>query len=88
MVMERGEIWWAEIPDPTGSAPGFRRPVVIISANMFNHSRIRTVIVAAMTSNLKLTMSRGNFEVLEQESGLSKASVVNVSQILTRWIWD
>jgi mRNA interferase MazF len=81
--MERGEIWWAELPDPTASEPGFRRPVVIVQSNAFNRSRIRTVIAVVLTSNLRLAEAPGNVLVPASESGLPKDSVVNVSQVIT-----
>ncbi len=81
--MKRGEIWWAALPAPMGSGPGFRRPVLIVQANPFNDSRIATVIVAIVTSNLALAEAPGNVRISKSDSGLSKGSVVNVSQILT-----
>jgi mRNA interferase MazF len=81
--MKRGEVWWATPPAPTGSGPGFRRPVLIIQANPFNRSRIATVIVAVVTSNLSLAEAPGNVRVGKADSGLAKPSVVNVSQLFT-----
>ncbi len=81
--MKRGEVWWASLPDPIGSAPGFRRPVLIIQSNPFNESRISTVVVAAITSNVALAEAPGNVRLKSSESGLPKPSVVNVSQVLT-----
>jgi len=81
--MKRGEIWWASLPEPTGSGPGFRRPVLLVQSNPFNASRIATVIVAVITSNLRLAAAPGNVKIAKTESGLGKASVVNVSQVLT-----
>ena len=81
--MERGDIWWAQLPDPVASEPGFRRPVVIIQSNAFNRSRIRTVIAAVVTSNLRLADAPGNVLLPASESGLPKDSVVNVSQVIT-----
>jgi mRNA interferase MazF len=81
--MKRGEIWWASLPSPTGSGPGFRRPVVVIQSNPFNQSRIATVIVAVITSNLALGDAPGNVRIGKAESGLTKPSVVNVSQLYT-----
>ena len=78
--MKRGEIWWASLPVPVGSGPGLRRPVLIIQSNPFNDSRIATVIV---TSNLSLADAPGNVRIAKSESGLSKPSVINVSQIIT-----
>lgn len=81
--MKRGEIWWASLPEPTGSGPGFRRPVLILQSNPFNSSRIATVVVAVITSNLRLSVAPGNVSVSKAESGLGKPSVVNVSQVVT-----
>ncbi len=80
--MQRGEVWWASLPDPTGAMPGFRRPVVIIQANDFNRSSIRTVLVAIVTSNLRVANAPGNVELPSKGTGLNKTSVVNVSQLL------
>lgn len=81
--MKKGEIWWASLADPKGSEPGFRRPTVIVSSNDFNASKINTLIVALITSNLKLSKAPGNFELSKRDSGLPRKSVVNVSQIMT-----
>lgn len=81
--MQRGEIWWATLDEPRGSEPGYRRPVVIISSNEFNQSKISTVLVAAISSTLRLADAPGNFLISRKESGLSKKSVVNISQLLT-----
>jgi mRNA interferase MazF len=83
MVMERGEIWWANLPAPTGSAPGFRRPVLVVQSDFFNVSQIQTVIVAAISSNLNLMAAPGNVFLSASDSGLPKDSVINVSQIIT-----
>ena len=81
--MERGEVWWASLPEPDGTEPGGRRPVLVIQANAFNKSPIRTVIVAALTTRLERASAPGNVLVTAKQSGLRKDSVVNVSQILT-----
>ncbi len=81
--MKRGEVWWASLPEPTGSGPGFRRPVLVIQSNPFNESCIATVVVAAITSNLALADAPGNVRINKAESGLPRASVVNVSQVVT-----
>jgi mRNA interferase MazF len=81
--VKRGEVWWAALPAPTGSGPGFRRPVLIIQSNPFNDSHLSTAIVAVITSNLALTEAPGNVRAAKAETGLPKPSVVNVSQILT-----
>ncbi len=83
MVIKRGEVWWASLGEPKASEPGFRRPVVVISSNDFNKSKINTIIVAVITSNLRLADAPGNFQISKKDSGLSKESVVNVSQLLT-----
>ena len=81
--MRRGEIWWASLPSPSASEPGYRRPVLIIQSNTFNHTRLRTVACLAITSNLALRDMPGNVFIASGESGLSKDSVINVSQIVT-----
>ena len=81
--VRRAEIWWASLDEPSGSEPGFRRPVVIVSANAFNRSRIQTVIAATVTSNLRLAEAPGNFRLPRSSSGLDRDSVVNVSQLIT-----
>jgi mRNA interferase MazF len=81
--MRRGEVWWASLPKPDGSGPGMRRPVLVIQSNPFNESRIATVVVAIITSNLALAQARGNVRLSRAHSGLPKPSVVNVSQLLT-----
>jgi len=81
--MYRGEIWWANLPEPVGSEPGYRRPVLVIQDDIFTQSRIRTVIVVVITSNTQLAEAPGNVLLPRQASGLPKDSVANVSQILT-----
>ncbi len=83
MVISRGEIWWADLPSPTGSAPGFRRPVVVVQGDALNQSRIGTVICVPLTSNLKWGDAPGNVVLASKATGLAKDSVANVSQILT-----
>ena len=83
MVVERGSIWWADLAEPRGSEPGFRRPFLIIQADSFNRSRIQTVIGVILTSNLRLVEAPGNVLVPAKASGLPKDSVVNVSQVVT-----
>lgn len=81
--MQRGEIWWADLADPQGAAPGYRRPVLILQADAFTQSRIATVIVVIVTSNLRLASAPGNVFVSAHESGLPRDSVINVSQLVT-----
>ena len=83
MVIRRGEIWWASLPDPARLEPGYRRPVLVVQADSFNRSRIGTVVAAAITSNLRLAEAPGNVPLPRRASGLLKESVVNVSQVLT-----
>jgi mRNA interferase MazF len=80
---QRGEIWWADLPEPRRSETGYRRPVLVIQADSFNQSRIQTIIVAAITSNLALAEAPGNVLVPLRHSGLPRDSVVNVSQVVT-----
>jgi mRNA interferase MazF len=81
--MQRGEIWWADLPTPVASEPGYRRPVLIIQSDDFNRSRIRTIIVAVLTSNLRLAEAPGNVLLTADQTSLPQDSVVNVSQIIT-----
>lgn len=82
-MIARGDVRWAQLADPDGTGPGFRRPVLVIQADAFNRSRIATVMVAAMSGNLDLAAAPGNVRVDALDSGLPRDSVVNVSQILT-----
>ncbi len=83
MVISQGDIWWADLPSPTGSGPGFRRPVVVVQGDAVNQSRIGTVICVPLTSNLKWGDAPGNVVLASKTTGLAKDSVANVSQILT-----
>lgn len=82
-MISRGELWWAELGAPRGSAPALRRPVLIISADAFNASRIGTVTCIALTSNMRLADAPGNVPLDRGQGGLTTASVVNVSQVVT-----
>jgi|SRR5882724_4289755 len=82
-MVARGQLWWAELPNPSGSEPGFTRPVLIVQAESFNKSRLATVVIIAITSNLRLVEAPGNVMLPKDKSGLSKDSVVNVSQFST-----
>ncbi len=83
MDIARGEIWWAELPDPVGAGPGFRRPVLVIQHDAFNRSRLGTVTVVALTSNPRLLDAPGNVLVPARASGLPRDSVGNVTQVVT-----
>jgi mRNA interferase MazF len=82
-VISQGEVWWAELDEPSGSEPGFRRPVVVVQGDSFNRSRIATVVCVPLTSNLRWAEAPGNVLLLSKETGLPKSSVANVSQIVT-----
>ena len=81
--IQRGEIWWADLAEPRGSEPGYRRPVLVVQADPFNRSRIQTAIVAVITGNLELADAPGNVLLPARSTGLPRDSVVNVSQLLT-----
>jgi mRNA interferase MazF len=83
--MQRGEVWWADLLQvpPRGSEPGNRRPVLIVQADEFTKSDIRTLLVVVLTSNLRLGTAPGNVALSGKATGLPKTSVANVSQIVT-----
>jgi mRNA interferase MazF len=83
MVIRRGEVWWVNLPSPSGSGPGFLRPAVVVSADPYNSSRIGTVIVVVMTTNLSRADAPGNLRLSKRESGLKRVSVANVTQLAT-----
>ncbi len=83
MSASQGEIWWASLGEPGGSEPGYRRPVLVVQGDPFNRSAIATVLCAPLTSQLKWAMAPGNLELRQRDTGLPRASVVNVSQLVT-----
>lgn len=83
MVINQGDIYWVNPGEPSGSAPGYRHPFVIIQNNIFNRSRIDTVICCSLTSNLQRAKAPGNVLLIPGEAGLSKQSVINISQMYT-----
>lgn len=83
MVIQQGDVFWVDLGEPVGSAPGYRHPHVVIQNNLFNQSRIHTIIVCALTSNLKRAGAPGNVLLQEGDAGLPKQSVVIVSQLFT-----
>jgi mRNA interferase MazF len=83
VVVERGEVWWADLDEPDGSEPGYRRPVVIVQSDGFNRSRLRTVIAVVLMTNMRLLDAPGNVLIPARASGLPKNSVANVSQLVT-----
>jgi mRNA interferase MazF len=82
-VIQRGEIWWTSLSEPTGSEPGYHRPVLVLQSDDFNRSRIATVIALVITSNTRLAQAPGNVFLPQKLTGLPKDSVANVSQIVT-----
>jgi len=83
MVIEQGEIYWIDLGEPVGSEPGYRHPHVVIQNNLFNASKINTVVVCALTSNLKRAEAPGNVFLAKGEANLPKQSVVNITQVYT-----
>ena len=83
MVIRQGDIFWVDLETPSGSAPGYRHPHVVVQNNLFNQSKINTVVVCALTSNLKRAGAPGNVLLAKGEANLRKASVINISQIVT-----
>jgi len=82
-VIQRGEVWWVSLPDPSGSEPGFRRPLIVVQSNSFNRSRIQTVVGVLLSSNMRLLDAPGNVLVAASVAGLPRDSVANVSQVVT-----
>jgi mRNA interferase MazF len=83
VVIAQGEVWWADLGEPVGSEPGFRRPVIVVQGEAFNQSALRTVVCVALTSNLRWAEAPGNVRLTARATGLPKDSVANVSQIVT-----
>ena len=83
MVINQGDIFWIDLDEPSGSEPGYRHPHVVVQNNVFNRSRINTVVICALTSNLKRAAAPGNVLLEPKEANLPKQSVVNISQIFT-----
>ncbi len=82
-MISQGEIWWVDLPEPKGSRPGYRRPILVVQGNAFNRSRIDTVVCVAITSTLRLALAPGNVLIKASQSGLPKDSVANASQLAT-----
>jgi mRNA interferase MazF len=82
MVISQGHVYWADLPDPTGSGPGFRRPVIVVQGDALNRSRIRTVVCVPLTSNLVWADAPGNVLLTAKATGLPRDSVANTSQIV------
>ena len=82
-MIAQGDVWWADLPKPSGSGPGFRRPVVVVQGDALNRSRIATVVCVPLTTNLKWADAPGNLLLASDLTGLPKDSVANVSQLVT-----
>lgn len=82
MVVAQGEVWWANLGEPTGSGPGFRRPVLVVQGDALNRSAIATVVCVPLTSQMKWAAAAGNVQLTPRETGLAKPSVANVSQVI------
>ena len=83
MVINQGDVFWVDLTEPSGSEPGYRHPHVVIQNNLLNRSRINTVVVCALTSNIKRAKAPGNVLLKKGESNLPKQSVINISQLFT-----
>lgn len=82
-MIAQGDVWWADLADPVGSEPGVRRPVIVVQADSFNQSSLRTVVVVTLTSNLRWAEAPGNVRLAARSTGLDRESIANVSQVLT-----
>lgn len=82
MVIAQGEVWWADLPEPTGSGPGFRRPVVVVQGDALNRSRLATAVCVPLTSNLRWADAPGNVLLAARLTGLPQDSVANVSALV------
>jgi mRNA interferase MazF len=83
MVIAQGEVWWADLAEPIGSAPGYRRPVIVLQSDPLNRSQIATVVCVVLTSNLRWSIAPGNVLLAAKHTGLDRDSVANVSQLIT-----
>lgn len=83
MVVERGQVWWADLGEPDGSEPGYNRPVLVVQSDAFNRSRLHTVVAVVLSTNARLIDAPGNVLLPAKATGLPKASVANVSQVIT-----
>lgn len=82
-MIAQGEVWWADLAEPLGSEPGYRRPVIVVQGDAFNASRLRTVVCVGLTSNLRWADAPGNVRLSTRATGLPKASVAKVTQLVT-----
>ena len=82
MVISQGDVWWADLAEPVGSAPGFRRPVIVVQGDAFNRSSLRTVVAVPLTSNMRWSNAPGNVRLASRSTGLTRDSVANVAQLV------
>lgn len=82
-MISQGDVWWADLADPLGSALGFRRPIVVVQGDSFNRSALRTVVAVPLTSDMRWAAAPGNVRLTKRATGLPRDSVANVSQIVT-----
>lgn len=82
-MIAQGDVWWADLAAPSGSKPGFRRPVVVVQGDSFNRSALKTVVAVPLTSNLRWAGAPGNARLTARATGLPRDSIANVSQIVT-----
>lgn len=82
-MISQGDVWWADLGEPVGSEPGFRRPVIVVQGDSFNRSALRTVVAVPLTSNLRWATAPGNVRLTTRATGLGRDSVANVSQVVT-----
>lgn len=83
VAVSQGELWWADLPEPLGSEPGYRRPIIVIQGDLFNQSSINTVVAVLVTGNLRRANSPGNIYMSSTITGLPQDSVANITQIVT-----
>ena len=83
MVIAQCEVWWADLADPIGSSPGYRRPIVVIQSDPLNRSQLATVVCVVLTSNLRWSIAPGNVLLSAKQTGLDRDCVANVSQLVT-----
>ena len=82
-MIAQGDVWWADLAEPSGSGPGFRRPIVVVQGDAFNRSALQTVVCVALTSNIRWAAAPGNVLLSRRATGLPRDSVANVSQVIT-----
>ena len=81
-MISQGDVWWADLGEPVGSEPGFRRPIIVVQGDSFNRSALRTVVAVPLTSNLRWAAAPGNVRLAARSTGLPRDSVANVSQLV------